>query len=148
MAGSGRFPGWQVPIPMPGWQAGRPPAYPEEDHRARPIVLGNHVEAVFEGRRIVMIPECELRMMLPRMISQRADLRTQAVHLRAELDVALLTGWVPHETEDCHVRRRADQMERLLVMVDSETRLAQAIIHSIQRLLILNPRAVIYGPYP
>ena len=148
MAGSGRFPGWQVPIPMPGWQAGRPPAYPEEDHRARPIVLGNHVEAVFEGRRIVMIPECELRMMLPRMISQRADLRTQAVHLRAELDVALLTGWVPHETEDCHVRRRADQMERLLVMVDSETRLAQAIIHSVQRLLILNPRAVIYGPYP
>ena len=133
---------------MPGWQAGRPPAYPEEDHRARPIVLGNHVEAVFEGRRIVMIPECELRMMLPRMISQRADLRTQAVHLRAELDVALLTGWVPHETEDCHVRRRADQMERLLVMVDSETRLAQAIIHSVQRLLILNPRAVIYGPYP
>ena len=148
MAGSGRFPGWQVPIPMPGWQAGRPPAYPEEDHRARPIVLGNHVEAVFEGRRIVMIPECELRMMLPRMISQRADLRTQAVHLRAELDVALLTGWVPHETEDCQVRRRADQMERLLVMVDSETRLAQAIIHSVQRLLILNPRAVIYGPYP
>ena len=148
MAGSGRFPGWQVPFPMPGWQAGRPPAYPEEDHRARPIVLGNHVEAVFEGRRIVMIPECELRMMLPRMISQRADLRTQAVHLRAELDVALLTGWVPHETEDCHVRRRADQMERLLVMVDSETRLAQAIIHSVQRLLILNPRAVIYGPYP
>ena len=148
MAGSGRFPGWQVPIPMPGWQAGRPPAYPEDDHRARPIVLGNHVEAVFEGRRIVMIPECELRMMLPRMISQRADLRTQAVHLRAELDVALLTGWVPHETEDCHVRRRADQMERLLVMVDSETRLAQAIIHSVQRLLILNPRAVIYGPYP
>ena len=148
MAGSGRLPGWRVPIPMPGWQAGRPPAYPEEDHRARPIVLGNHVEAVFEGRRIVMIPECELRMMLPRMISQRADLRTQAVHLRAELDVALLTGWVPHETEDCQVRRRADQMERLLVMVDSETRLAQAIIHSVQRLLILNPRAVIYGPYP
>ena len=148
MAGSGRFPGWQVPIPMPGWQAGRPPAYPGDDHRARPIVLGNHVEAVFEGRRIVMIPECELRMMLPRMISQRADLRTQAVHLRAELDVALLTGWVPHETEECHVRRRADQMERLLVMVDSEARLAQAISHSVQRLLVLNPLAVIYGPYP
>ena len=96
----------------------------------------------------MMIPECELRMMLPRMISQRADLRTQAVHLRAELDVALLTGWVPHETEDCHVRRRADQMERLLVMVDSEARLAQAISHSVQRLLVLNPLAVIYGPYP
>ena len=54
MAGSGRFPGWRVPIPMPGWQAGRPPAYPEDDHRARPIVLGNHVEAVYKGRRIVM----------------------------------------------------------------------------------------------
>ena len=75
MAGSGRFPGWRVPIPMPGWQAGRPPAYPDEDHRARQVVLGDHVEACYEGRRIVMIPECKLRVLLPRMISQRADLR-------------------------------------------------------------------------
>ena len=74
MAGSGRFPGWRVPILMPGWQAGRPLANPDEDHRARPIVLGDHVEACYEGRRIVMIPECELRMLLPCMISQRADL--------------------------------------------------------------------------
>ena len=71
MAGSERFPGWCVPIPMPGWQAGRPPAHPEEDHRVRPVVLGDHMEAVYEGRRIVMIPECELRVLLPRMISQR-----------------------------------------------------------------------------
>ena len=148
MAGSGRFPGWRVPVPMPGWQAGRPPAYPEEDHRARPIVLGNHVEAVYEGRRIVMIPECELRMLLPRMISQRADLRTQAANIRAELDVAVLTGWVPHNTEDCHVRRRADQMEILMVVVDREARISQAISHAVQRLLVLNPLAVIYGPYP
>ena len=41
MAGSGRFPGWRIPTPMPGWQSCRPPADPEEDHRARPIVLGD-----------------------------------------------------------------------------------------------------------
>ena len=99
MAGSGRFPGWCMPIPMPGWQAGRPPAHPEEDHRARHVVLGDHVEAVYEGRRIV-IPECELHMLLPRMISQRADLHTQAANIRAELDHAVLLGWVPHNTEE------------------------------------------------
>ena len=32
MAGSGRFPGWRVPTPIPGWQSCRPPADPEEDH--------------------------------------------------------------------------------------------------------------------
>ena len=26
MAGSGRFPGWRIPTPMPGWQSCRPPA--------------------------------------------------------------------------------------------------------------------------
>ena len=148
MAGSGIFPGWRVPIPMPGWQAGRPPALPEEDHRARPVVLGDHVEAVYEGRRIVMIPECELRMLLPRMISQRADLRTQAANIRAELDHALLLGWVPHYTEDCQVRRRADQLEILMVVVEREARVSQAISHAVQRLLILNPLAVINRPYP
>ena len=61
MAGSGRFPPWRIPTPMPGWQACRPPTDPEEDHRARPIVLENHMEACYEGRRIVLIPECELR---------------------------------------------------------------------------------------
>ena len=39
-----------------------------------------------------MIPECELRVLLPRMISQRADLRTQAANIRAELNTALLMG--------------------------------------------------------
>ena len=148
MAGSGRFPGWRVPIPIPGWQVGQPPAHPEEDHRARPVVLGDHVEAVYEGRRIVMIPECELRVLLPRMISQRADLRTQAANIRAELDTALLMGWVPHNTDDCQVRRRADQLEILMLVVEREARISQAISHAVQRLLILNPLAVIHGPYP
>ena len=49
---------------MPGLQACRPPEDPEEDHRARPIVLENHMEACYEGRRIVLIPECELRVLL------------------------------------------------------------------------------------
>ena len=43
-----------------------------------------------------MIPECELRVLLPRMLSQRADLRSQAAYIRAELEQALLMGWVPH----------------------------------------------------
>ena len=95
-----------------------------------------------------MIPECELRMLLPRMICQRADLRTQAANIRAGLDQSVLLGWVPHNTEDCHVRRRADQLEILMVVVEREARISQAISHAVQRLLILNPLAVIYGPYP
>ena len=148
MGDNGRFPGWRVPIPMPGWHAGRPPAHPEEDHRARAVVLGDHVEAVYEGRRIVMIPECELRMLLPRMISQRADLRTQAANIRADLEQTVRLGWEPHNTENCHVRRRADQLEILMVVVEREARISQAISHAVQRLLILNPLAVIHGPYP
>ena len=95
-----------------------------------------------------MIPECELRILLPRMISQRADLRTQAANIRAELDQAVMLGWVPHSTENCHVRRRADQLEILMVVVDREARLSQAISHAVQRLLVLNPLTVIHGPYP
>ena len=106
------------------------------------------VEAIYEGRRIVMIPECELRVLLPRMISQRADLRTQAANIRAELDTALLMGWVPHNTDDCQVRRRADQLEILMIVVEREARILQAISHAVQCLLILNPLAVIHGPYP
>ena len=89
-----------------------------------------------------MIPECELRMLLLRMISQRADLRTQAANIRAELDHAVLLGWVPHNTDD------ADQLEILMVVVEREARVSQAISHAVQRLLILNPLAVIHGPYP
>ena len=108
MAGSGRFPFWQLPTPMPGWQACRPPADLEEDHRARPIVLENHSDAYFEGRRIVLIPECELRLLLPRMLSQRDDLRTQAAIIRADLEQARRMGWVPHNVDECFMRRRAD----------------------------------------
>ena len=95
-----------------------------------------------------MIPECELCMLLPRMISQRADLRTQAANIRAELDQAVLLGWVLHNTENCQVRRRADQLEILMVVVEREARISQAISHAVQRFLILNPLAVIHGPYP
>ena len=133
---------------MPGWQACRPPADPEEDHRAWPIVLENHMEACYEGRRIVLIPECELRLLLPRMLSQRDDLRAQAALIRAELDQPLLMGWVPHNTDGCFMRRRADQLEILMRVVEKEARMSQAIGHTIQRLLVLNPLAVINGPYP
>ena len=148
MAGSGRFPGWRIPTPMPGWQSCRPPADPAEDHRAQPIVLGDHVEACYQGRRIVLIPECDLRVLLQHMMSQRADLRSQAAHIRAELDQALLTGWVPHNTDECFMRRRADQLEILMLVVEREARMSQAISHAIQCLLVLNPLAVINGPFP
>ena len=148
MAGSRRFPGWRVLTPMPGWQSCRPPAEPEEDRRARPIVLGDHVDVCYEGRRIVLIPECELRVLLLRMMSQRADLQSQAAHIRAELDHALMMGWVPHNTDECFMRRRADQLEILMLLVEREARISQAISHTIQRLLILNPRTVINGPFP
>ena len=141
MAGSGRFPGWRVPILMPGWQAGRPPANPDEDHRAWPVVLGDHVEACYEEWRIVMIPECEF-VLLPRMISQRAHLRMQAANILAELDTALLMGWVPHNTDECQMRRRGDQLDILMLVVEREARISQAISHAVQRLLILNPWAV------
>ena len=133
---------------MPGLHACRPPADPEEDHRALPIVLENHMEACYEGRRIVLIPECKLRMLLPRMLSQRDDLRAQAALIRAELDQPLLMGWVPHNTDGCFMRRRADQLEILMRVVEKEARMSQAIGHTIQRLLVLNPLAVINGPYP
>ena len=133
---------------MPGWQSCRPPADPEEDHRARPIVLENHMEACYEGRRIVLIPECELRLLLPRMLSQRDDLRAQASLIRAELDQPLLMGWVPHNTDQCFIWRRADQLEILMRVVEKEARMSQSIGHAIQRLLVLNPLAVINGLYP
>ena len=95
-----------------------------------------------------MIPECELRVLLPSMISQRADLCTQAANIRAELDTAMLMGWVPHNTNDCQVRRRADHLEILMIVVEREARISLAISHAVQRLLILNPLAVIHGPYP
>ena len=56
--------------------------------------------------------------------------------------------WVPHTTDDCQMRRRADQLEILMLVVEREARISQAISHTIQRLLILNPLAVIHGPYP
>ena len=106
----------------------------EEDHRAWPIVLGDHVEACYEGRVIVLIPECKLCVLLLRMMSQRADLQSQAAHIRAELDQAMLMGWVPHNTDECFMRRREDQLEILMLVVEREARMSQAISHAIQRL--------------
>ena len=111
-------------------------------------MMGDHGEAFYEGRRIVKIPECELHVLLPRMISQRADIGMQAANIRAELDTVLLMGWVPHNTDECQMRRRADQLEILMLVVEREARISQAISHTIQRLLILNPLAVLHGPYP
>ena len=148
MAGSGRFPGWRIPTPMPGWQACRPPADPEEDHRARPIVLENHMDVCYEGQRIVLIPECELHLLLPQMLSQRDDLRRQASIIRMELEQGQQMGWIPHNTGECSLRRRADQLEHLVNIGEKEAWMSQAIGHTIQRLLVLNPLAVINGPYP
>ena len=106
------------------------------------------MEACYEGRRIVLIPECKLRMLLPRMLSQRDDLRAQAALIRAELDQPLLMGWVPHKTDGCFMQRRADQLKILMRVVEKEARVSQAIGHTIQRLLVLNPLAVINRPYP
>ena len=103
MAGSGRFPPYRLPTPMPGWQACSPPADPEEDHRARPIVLENHSDAYFEGQRIVLIPECELRLLLPQMLSQRDDLQAQAAIIRMELEQARQMGG-PAGALDAHWR--------------------------------------------
>ena len=133
--------------PMPGWRACRPPADPEEDHRARPIVLENHMEACYEGRRIVLIPECELRVLLPRMLCQREELRAQAAFVKTQLDQEQMMGSVPHTTGECFIRRRADQLEHLVCIGEKEARLSQAIGHTFEHLLVLNPLAVINGPY-
>ena len=65
--------------------------------------------------------------------------------MRAELDQALLVGWVPHNTDECYNRRRADQLEVLMLVVEKEARLSQAIAHAVQRLLVLSPLAASTG---
>ena len=105
------------------------------------------MEACFEGRRIVLIPECELRLLLPRMMSQRDDFRAQAAVIRMELEQARTMGWLPHNTDECFMSSRADQLEILMRIGEKEARLSQAINHAIQRLLVLNPLAVVNGPY-
>ena len=51
-------------------------------------------------------------------------------------------GWVPHNTNECFMMRSADQLELLMHVGEEE-----AINHTFQRLLVLNPMAVIHGPY-
>ena len=101
------------------------------------------MKACFEGWRIVLIPECELRLLLPLMLSQRDDLRAQAAVIRMELEQAGTMGWVPHNTNECFMRSSAGQLEILMRVGEKEARLSQAINHAIQRLLVLNPLAVV-----
>ena len=82
------------------------------------------------------------------MLSQREDLRAQAALVKTELDQAQFMGWVPHNTGECFMRRRADQLELLVCIGEKEARMSQAIGHTIQRLLVLNPLAVINWLYP
>ena len=111
-------------------------------------MLGNHVDVWYEGRRIVLISTGELRLLLPRMLGQRDALRAQAEIIRSDLDQARQKGWEVHNFTERARRRRADQVELLLRMGEQEARISQAIIHTFQRLLVLSPGAVIYGPYP
>ena len=137
-----------LPPAMPVWEAGHPPAAPEADPGKRRIVLENHVDVWYEGRRIVLISTGELRLLLPRMLGQRDALRAQAEIIRSDLDQARQKGWEVHNFTERARRRRADQVELLLRMGEQEARISQAIIHTFQRLLVLSPGAVIYGPYP
>ena len=82
------------------------------------------------------------------MLSLRDDLRAQAAIIRMELEQARQMGWVPHNVDECFMRRRADQLELLLHMGEREAKISQAISHVFQWLLVLNPLAVVNGPYP
>ena len=111
-------------------------------------MLENHSDAYFEGQRIVLIPECELCLLLPQMLSQRDDLQAQAAIIRMELEQARQMGWVPNNIDERFMRRRADQLELLMRIGEREARILQAVSHMFQQLLVLNPLAVINGPYP
>ena len=100
-------------------------------------MLDDHMDAYFEGRRIVLIPEWELCLLLPRVLSQRDDLWAQAAIIRTELEQARQTGWMPHNTDECFMRR-GDQLELLMRVNEKEARISQAISHIYQRLLVLN----------
>ena len=93
-------------------------------------MLENHVEACYRGRRIVLIPECELCMLLPQMLCQRDELRAQAAFVKTQLDQEQTMHWVPYVTSECFVRRRADQLEHMVCIGEKEARLTQAIGHT------------------
>ena len=82
------------------------------------------------------------------MLSQRDDLRAQAAIIRMELEQARQMGWVPHNVDACFMRRRADWLELLMHIGEQEAKISQAINNMFQRLLVLNPLAVVDGPYP
>ena len=137
-----------LPPTMPVWEAGHPPVPLDADPGKRRIVLENHVDVLYEGQRIILISAGELSLLLPRMLGQRDALRARAAIIRSDLDQARKRGWEVHNFTERAMRRRADQVERLLLMGEQEARISQAIIHTFQRLLVLSPGAVIYGPYP
>ena len=109
--------------------------------------MENHAEAMFEGRRIAQIPVDELILMLPRVLAQREDMRVQAEQCRANLERMRYEAWAPHDSDDCQMRR-ADMFEFLMRRTEQEARLSQAASHMYQRILVLNPAAVLNGPYP
>ena len=133
---------------MPVWEAGRPPATLNAGPGERRIVLENHVDVWYEGQWIILLSAGELSLLLPRMLGQRDALRVRAAIIRSDLDQARKRGWEVHNFTERAMRRRAEQVERLLLMGEQEARISQAIIHTFQRLLVLSPGAVIYGPYP
>ena len=137
-----------LPPTMPVGEAGHPPVPLDADPGKRRIVLENHVDVWYEGQRIILISAGELSLLLPRMMGQRDALRAQAAILRLDLDQARKKGWEVHNFTESARKRRADQVELLLRMGEQEARISQAIIHTFQRLLVLSPGTVIYGPYP
>ena len=137
-----------LPPTMPVWEAGHPPVPLSADPGKRRIVLENHVDVWYEVQRIILFSADELSLLLPRMLGQRDALRARAAIVRSDLDQARRRGWEVHNFTERARRRRADQVERLLLMGEQEARISQAIIHTFQRLLVLSPGAVIYGPYP
>ena len=139
-----------IPTPMPGWLRSCPPADPIDDPAARPIRLQNHTEAWYEGRRVIEIPGCELRVLLPEMMGRRNLIRAQTAVIRADLAETRTPGssWTPHDTSECELRGRADRLEVLMFLVDAEARLSQTIAHVIQRQLLVDPLGAIYGPLP
>ena len=62
------------------------------------------------------------------MMSQRDDLRAQAAVIQMELEQARTMGWVPHNTDKCFMRNRANQLEILMRIGKKEARLSQATI--------------------
>ena len=143
----------QIPTPMSGWLMSchqRDQRDQRDDPAARTIRLQNHSEAWYEGRRIIEIPKCELRALLPEMMARRSQIRLQTAVIRGDLAETWTPGasWEPHDTSECELRGRADRLEVLMFLVEAEARLSQTIAHVVQRQLLIDPLGAVYGPLP